>query len=110
MLGEEGGKQRELCFTAVPLFLPLLTAGAARLPHNPLERTPNSFIFLSSSIFLLGGRRQRGQDQEHQKAAWGKEAASVHTSLTKVPTAHSGDAPRGPYLLLGDAETVRRDL
>lgn len=62
MLGEEGGKQRELCFTAVPLFLPLLTAGAARLPHNPLERTPNSFIFLSSSIFLLGGRRQRGQD------------------------------------------------
>lgn len=64
MLGEEGGKQRELCFMAVPLFLPLLTAGAAPLPHSPLERTPNSFILLSSSISLLemGGRRQRGQD------------------------------------------------
>ena len=50
MLGEEGGTQRERCLMAVPLFLPLLTAGAAPLPHNPLGRTPNSFFLLSGSI------------------------------------------------------------
>lgn len=60
--------------------------------------------------FTPGGGRGVRTKKEYQKAAWGKEAASVHTSLTKVPTAHSGDAPRGLCLLLGDAETVRCDL
>ena len=64
----------------------------------------------SKTPLIHSWRRQRGLDQEHQNVAWGKETASVHPSLTKVPTAHSGDAPRGPCLLLGDAEMARRDL
>ena len=81
MLGEEGGKQRELCFMAVPLFLPLLTAGAAPLPHSPLERTPNSFILLSSSISLL----EMGKEERKEGKKGGREGGlSSYRSMSRT--------------------------